>query len=184
MGERIAHERLRLFLAFQLPGGVVATLAEWQARELRGRIVPAGNLHVTLAFLGSRPAAELPSILRALELAAGGAVQPVFELVRWRETRAAGMLELRDRTGNGANLAGRLHADLEALGVYRPEARAWWPHVTVLRSRERPRLAPALPELEPFAPSGAAAFLSRLHPSGARYTPPAYVLLESFRLGG
>ena len=177
-------ERLRLFLALQLPDDAVATLVEWQARELRGRIVPPGNLHLTLAFLGSRPAGDLAGVLGPLREAARDACVPRFELIRYRETRSAGMLELRDPTGCGAALAGRLHEDLAALGVYRPEARAWLPHVTVVRYRERPRLRPPLPELQPFAPSGAAAFLSRLHPSGARYTPPDYVLLESFRLGG
>ena len=172
-------ERLRLFLALQLPGDAVATLVEWLARELRGRIVPPGNLHLTLAFLGSRPAVELPAILGVLREAARAACVPRFELGRYRETRSAGMLELRDPTGCGAGLAGRLHEQLAALGVYRPEARAWLPHVTVVRYRDRPRLRPPLPELEPFAPSGAAAFLSRLHPSGARYE-----VLESFRLGG
>jgi len=57
----------------------------------------------------------------------------------------------------------------ERLGVYEREARAWLPHVTVVRFRERPRLRPALHGLAPFVPSDAAAFLSRLHPSGARY---------------
>lgn len=172
-------ERFRLFLAFELPDDVVRTLVEWQARALRGRVVPPGNLHVTLAFLGSRPAAELPAILAVLERAAREGSQPLFELVRWREARAAGMLELRDRTGNGTDLAGRLHQALAELGVYKPESRPWLPHVTVLRYRERPRLSPPLPELGPVVPSEAAAYLSRLHPSGARYE-----VLESFRLGG
>jgi 2'-5' RNA ligase len=177
-------ERLRLFLAFELPDDVVQALVEWQARALRGRVVPPGNLHVTLAFLGSRPSAELPAILRVLERAAREASVPVFELVRWRETQSAGMLELRDGTGNGAELASRLHQALAELGVYKPEARPWLPHATVLRYRQRPHLSPPLPAVGPFAPSGAAAFLSRLHPSGARYTAPEYVVLESFRLGG
>jgi 2'-5' RNA ligase len=172
-------ERLRLFLALELPADVVQALVEWQAQELRGRVVPPGNLHVTLAFLGSRPAAELPALLRVLEQAAREASHPLFEVARWRETRAAGMLELRDLTRHGAELAGRLHRSLAELGAYTPEARPWLPHVTVLRYGKRPRLRPALPQLEPFAPSGAAAFLSRLHPSGARYE-----VLESFRLGG
>lgn len=172
-------ERLRLFLALRLPEAVLAELVAWQERELRGRLVPPGNLHVTLAFLGSRPAAELPAILGVLEQAAGEASRPLLELVRWRETRAAGMLELRDATGAGARLAGRLQSGLAALGVYRPEEREWWPHVTVLRYRERPRLRPQLPRLDPFAPSDAAAYLSRLHPAGARYE-----VLESFPLGG
>ena len=187
-------ERLRLFLAFKLPDDVVRTLTEWQARALEGRVVPPGNLHVTLAFLGSRPATEIPAILAVLEEAAREASQPLFELLRWRETRAAGMLVLRDRTGNdrtsndrtsnAAGLARQLHLALAELGVYRPEARPWLPHVTVLRYRERPRLSPPLPDLGAFAPSEAAAYLSRLRPSGARYTAPNYVLLESFRLGG
>lgn len=172
-------ERLRLFLGFRLPDDVVAALAAWQAQELRGRLVPPGNLHVTLAFLGPRPAGELPAVLGVLERAAREAAAPVLELLRWRETRSAGMLELGDPTGAGAQLAGRVQQELAALGVFRPERRPWLPHVTVLRYRERPRLRPALPELAPFAPSGAAAFLSRLHPSGAQYE-----VLETFRLGG
>jgi 2'-5' RNA ligase len=173
-------ERLRLFLALQLPDDVVATLVEWQSRELARsgqRLVPPENLHVTLAFLGSRPAGELPAILRVLQHAAQEAGRPTFEVVRWRERRAAGMLELRDRTGTtAARLAGRVQSELVALGLYEPENRDWLPHVTVLRYRERPRLRPQLPELS-FVPSDAAAFLSRLHPSGARYE-----VLESFPL--
>jgi len=172
-------ERLRLFLAYRLPGDVVGALVEWQARELRGRLVPPGNPHVTLAFLGPRPARELPAVLGVLERAAREAAAPVFEVVRWRETRSVGMLELGDRTGRSTQLAGRLHGELAALGLFRPESRPWLPHVTVLRFRERPRLRPPLPELAPFVPSGAAAFLSRLHPSGAQYE-----VLETFRLGG
>jgi RNA 2',3'-cyclic 3'-phosphodiesterase len=178
-GSVTGDERLRFFLAFRLPDDVLRELVEWQAQALRGRVVPRENLHVTLAFLGARPGAELEPILGVLEDAAGAASQPLFELVRWRETRAAGMLELRDRTAAGAELAQRLQQALAELGAYRPESRLWLPHVTVLRYRERPRLSPPLPELGAFAPSEAAAYLSRLHPSGAEY-----VLLQSFPLGG
>ena len=89
------------------------------------------------------------------------------------------MLALRDGTGAAAPFAARLRRELSALGLLGPETRDWLPHVTVLRYRERPGLAPPLPEASPFAPSGAAAFLSRLHPSGSRYE-----VLESFPLGG
>ena len=177
------NERLRLFLALRLPDDVVASIADWQAglfqdRELRGRLVPPGNLHVTLAFLGSRPAGELPTILRILEDAARDAAAPSFEVVRWRERRAAGMLELRDSTGTtAARLAGRVQGELADLGLYRLENRDWLPHVTVLRYRDPPRLSPELPELGPIVPSEAAAYLSRLHPSGA-----VYEVLESFPL--
>jgi 2'-5' RNA ligase len=169
--------RLRLFLGLQLPDPVIEALVEWQQRELAGRIVPPANLHVTLAFLGSRPAGELQSICGVLEEAAAEVAQPLLELVRYRETRSVGMLELGDPTGNASLLARRLHEELAALAVYRPESRPWLPHVTVLRFRERPRLQPSLPELGAFAPSGAAASLSRLHPSGA-----VYEVLKSFPL--
>jgi RNA 2',3'-cyclic 3'-phosphodiesterase len=170
-------ERLRLFLALQIPEDAVTAIAEWQVRELSGRLVPRESMHVTLAFLGSRPAHELPTILRVLEEAARNAVPPLFDVVRWRERRAAGMLELRDRHGTAAaEIARDVQAPLAELGIFRLENRDWLPHVTVLRYRQPPRLRPELPELA-FVPSGVAAFLSRLHPSGALYE-----VLESFRL--
>ena len=171
-------ERLRLFLAVRLPALAVEELAEWQVRALRGgRIVPRENLHITLAFLGSRPAGELPAILDILRRAAADAEPARFDIIGYRETRSVGMLTL-DEAGGAARLARRLHDELEALGVYRREARRWLPHVTVLRFRERPRLRPEPPALG-WVSSDAAAFLSRLHPTGARYE-----VHDSFRLGG
>jgi 2'-5' RNA ligase len=89
------------------------------------------------------------------------------------------MLTFDDEGGRAAALASDLHERLEALGVYEPERRRWLPHVTVLRFRQRPRLQPALPELEPFVTSDAAAFLSRLRAGGAHYE-----VLESMGVGG
>ena len=71
-------DRLRLFLALQLPADVVERLAAWQAAELpRGRLVPPEHLHVTLAFLGSRPADDLPRVLEVLRVAAAPAPRHV-----------------------------------------------------------------------------------------------------------
>jgi 2'-5' RNA ligase len=89
------------------------------------------------------------------------------------------MVVLDDRTGRATQLAESLHDGLEERGLYRREARGWLPHVTVLRFHERPRLRPPLPETGTFVPSDAAAYLSRLHPSGARYE-----VLESIPVGG
>ena len=173
-------ERLRLFLALRLPEPVLDALLRWEEDCLEGgRAMPRDHLHVTLAFLGARPAGELPGILDALRAAA--AAEKPFELapLRYRETRSVGMLVLADPSGGAGRLADDLHRRLEALGVYRREARPWLPHVTVLRFRERPRLSPPLPQLEAFTTSDAAAFLSRLHPSGARYE-----VLDTTVLGG
>jgi len=176
-------ERLRLFLALRLPHEILDPLVDWQRRELaevpKARVVARANLHATLAFLGHRPADELDAILGALHGAAEAAEQPLLSLHGYRETRSVGMLTFEDEGGRAGALARDLHARLEALGVYEPESRRWLPHVTVLRFRERPRLQPELPVLEPFAPSDAAAYLSRLRPGGAQYE-----VLESVALGG
>jgi 2'-5' RNA ligase len=162
--------RLRLFLALQLAPTTLDILHRWGAEHLRGgRVVPREHLHVTLAFLGGRPERELDAIVGALHEAVASVATITLEPAAWRETRSVGMIALRDLTGEAVALAGRLHERLAGLGVYRPEARPWLPHVTVLRFHERPRLDPPLPKTGTFVPSGAAAFLSRLHPSGARY---------------
>lgn len=173
-------ERLRLFVALRLPPDTVERLAAWQADALGGgRIVSPDHLHLTLAFLGATPAGKLDAVLAELRDAAGAARRPVLRVARYRETRNVAMLALDDERGEAIDLALDLQTRLEALGVYRREYRSWLPHVTVLRFRDRPRLQPPLPDLGDFSPSEAAAYLSRLHPSGARYE-----VLESVPLGG
>ena len=173
-------ERLRLFCALCLPAETVERLVRWQERELRGgRAVAPGNLHVTLAFLGSRPAAELPAIAAALRDAAAGAGRPRLSLRGYSETRSVGMLTFDDEGGAATALAERLQESLEELGVYRCEGRPWLPHVTVLRFRERPRLRPELPALGEVSPSDAAVFISRLRRGGAEYES-----VETVALGG
>jgi 2'-5' RNA ligase len=177
-----ADERLRLFLGFPLPDATARAVAAWQAAELameRVRIVPVENLHVTIAFLGSRPAGEIDAIAGALRDAVGGVAKPVLAPVRYRETRSVGMLVLDDEDGRAALVAEKAHARLEELGVYEPEARKWLPHLTVVRFRERPRLEPAIPDLGPVTMSDAAVYMSRLRPDGAQYE-----VLESVPLGG
>lgn len=176
-------ERQRLFCALRLPAETVDALVEWQRSafgDVRDvRILSAAQLHVTLAFLGHRPSEEVDAILGALLEAASGAGRPLLSVSRYRETRSVGMLALGDEDGRAAGLARDLHGRLEALGVYEPERREWLPHVTVLRFKVRPRLRPPLPDLEPFSPSDAAVYLSRLRPGGAQYE-----VLESVALGG
>ncbi len=163
-------ERLRLFCALRLPDETIDRLGRWQAAELSGgRIVPPENLHVTLAFLGTRPVAEIPGIAAALAGAAAAGRDLRLRVRGYRETRSVGMLTLEDEAGRAAVLAGQLHGSLEGLGVYRREARPWLPHLTVLRFRERPRLEPPLPELGEVCPSDAAVYSSVLRPGGARY---------------
>jgi RNA 2',3'-cyclic 3'-phosphodiesterase len=177
------RERLRLFVALLLPDEALARLAAWQHEELgapaAARVVPRENLHVTLAFLGSTDASELAGIAAALRATAPESEPPVFEPVRYRETRSVGMVVLSDEGNRAGRLAERLFGRLEELGVYERERRPWLPHVTVLRFRQRPRLTPLLPDLGRVVSSEMAVMMSRLRPSGAQYE-----VLESVPVGG
>jgi RNA 2',3'-cyclic 3'-phosphodiesterase len=178
-----SHERLRLFVALLLPGEAATRLAEWQERELAGatdvRPVPRENMHVTVAFLGSTPASELEPIAAAVRTCVGETEPAVFEPLRYRETRNVGMIVLSDEGRRATLLAERVFRALEALNVYERERRAWLPHLTVVRFRKRPRLAPPLPQLGPVVSSEMAVMISRLRRSGAEYE-----VLESVPLGG
>jgi 2'-5' RNA ligase len=172
---------LRLFCALTLPAETLARLEAWQTELPTGqhRPVPRENLHVTLAFLGARPAVEVEAIGAELAAAAAAARPVVLRAVRYRETRSVGMVVFDDEDWAAGELARELHRRLERLGVYEPERRAWLPHVTVVRFRERPRLSPSSPELGAVVPSGAAVYMSQLRPTGAEY-----VVVQECRLGG
>jgi RNA 2',3'-cyclic 3'-phosphodiesterase len=180
------RERLRLFCALRLPDDTVEELARWQAQafgEIDGvRVLAREQIHVTLAFLGSRPAGELPAIAAELREAALAAQPATLTIKRYRETRSVGMLVLEDEGSRATSLAVDLHERLERLGVYERERRAWLPHLTIIRFRQhatRPRMTiTALPELGPFVTSEAAVYMSVLRPSGAQYS-----VLESVGVG-
>jgi 2'-5' RNA ligase len=176
-------ERLRLFLGFRLPDSAARRVARWQRKELAGhdlRPVSGENLHVTIAFLGSRPADEVESIAGALRKAVEGVAPPVLSPVRYRETRSVGMLVFDDEGGLATRIAEDAHRRLAELGVYEPERRPWLPHLTVVRFREQPSLRPAIPDLGgPVMLSEAAVYISRLRPTGAQYE-----VVESVPLGG
>jgi 2'-5' RNA ligase len=176
------RERLRLFCALRLPGDAVEQLSRWQAdafgRVPGVRVLGREQLHVTLAFLGNRPAGELEAIAAELQAAARTAQPATLTVTGYRETRSVGMLVCDDERGRAASLAVDLHERLERLGVYERERREWLPHLTVIRFRERPLLQPSLPELGPVLTSEAAVYMSVLRPSGAQYEVLQSVALE------
>jgi 2'-5' RNA ligase len=177
------HERIRLFVALRLPAEILERLSAWQHAELAAvqdaRIVPSGNLHVTLAFLGSRPATDVGPILDLLRGVTSEAERPLLAADSYRETRSVGMVRLEDDGDRATTLAGSVGEGLERLGVYERERRAWLPHVTVLRFRRPPRLRPRPPDLGRFSPSEVALYHSVLRPTGAQYE-----VVESIPLGG
>jgi 2'-5' RNA ligase len=176
-------ERLRLFLGLRLRDADLDAVEAWQREHLgQMRVVPRAHLHVTLAFLGHRPAGDLPGVLDALRVAVARAAGEIrLTPVRYRETRSVAMLVLDDEGGRAGALAADLHGRLEELGVYRREARPWLPHLTVGRFKTRKGLRPGLGNMRTYVliPSDASAYLSRLRPSGAEYE-----VLASVALGG
>ena len=176
----MGDERLRVVCALQLPDDALATLVEWQAEHLRdGRPVRREDLHVTLAFLRSRPAQEVPVIAEALREASAAAAPVELRPARYRETRSVGMLECDDAGGAARALAEALQGRLEQLGVYRRESRAWLPHVTVLRFRKRAGLVLQAPNTCSIHVVRSALYRSTLGAGGARYDA-----LETAALGG
>jgi RNA 2',3'-cyclic 3'-phosphodiesterase len=175
-------ERLRLFCALTLPDDTLDRLVAWQEAELRGggRLVPRANLHITVAFIGSRPAEEVAHIAQELRAAVVEAHEPIrLRSTSYRETRSVGMVVFADEDRRATSLAAEVHTRLEELRVYRRERRPWLPHVTTLRFRRPPRLHAPPPDLGAFSPSGAAVYHSVLRSGGAQYK-----VLESVSLGG
>ena len=172
--------RIRLFCALELPPATVEELAAWQSEHLSGgRIVPPGNLHVTLAFLGARPAEELPAIARVLAEAAREAAPAELRPVGYRETRSVGMILYDDPARAATAFAADLGVRLERLGAYRREGRPWRPHVTVLRFDKRGGLNPEVTNICSFRAVRTALYSSALRPGGAQYQA-----LETAALGG
>lgn len=186
--------RARLFVALDLPEALTAGVEAWGREALADpalRPLPAGSLHVTLAFLGYRPEKEIArigEIVRALEGPAPRIVlrDPVPRPERGRPRLYALPLESPD----AVSLQAELEAKLVAARMYEPEKRPFWPHLTVARVRpegkgsKRPRRVESPPGglpralLQPARAVRLALYRSELKPQGAQYIPLAQVKLR------
>src|SRR5262245_15322170 len=104
-------DRIRLFLALEVPDDVASALGRWERTELDGGR-PPGGYHVTLAFLGGTPRNALAAILGVLRREAAATERFVLEPVRYRETRSVAMLVLADPSGRATGLAERVQQGL------------------------------------------------------------------------
>jgi 2'-5' RNA ligase len=175
---------MRLFVALDLPEEVVRALHAWaRAADRPGlRVLDPASLHVTLAFLGSRPAEEAEAIGEA----AAACAAPVPDLrlggAAWLGRRSALAVDVVDAAGACARLQAAVQDALVALGAYEPEARPFRPHVTVARVRRGARVARAVPDpptVGAFAGVALTLYASRLSPAGARYVPVRRVALPA-----
>ena len=144
--------KLRLFVALELPAPARAALAAFRAAAADPAVwrpVPDEALHLTLAFLGHRPEADVPAVVDL-----HGTLE---ELQAWvtRELAARGLYEPEARPY-------RPHATVARL---RPDARAG-------------RGAVPGPEPLEFHGEALTLFQSRLRRDGARYEPLASLALS------
>ena len=159
-------------MALDLPDAVREALASLAPDPDVWRPVKPEALHVTLAFLGSRPPSDV-ELIRPLIVPSPAPPLALGSVLLLPPRRARVLtVELEDPTGALAALQARVSAGLAAAGVYTPEKRPFRAHVTIARLRPRvrpPRSSPL--EVEPleFAGRALTLYASRLHPSGARY---------------
>ncbi len=176
-GDQPSRGHLRLFVALELPAVARAALAAFRDAAADPRIwrpVPDEAVHLTLAFLGRRPAADVEPISTVLREAGRPPLRLSLASALLLPPRRARVLavSLADPDGTLTALQGHVSAQLEAAGVFAPEKRPFRAHATVarLRPRERaPRSLPAEPEPLEFHADTLTLFESRLHPRGARY---------------
>jgi 2'-5' RNA ligase len=190
---RTESSRVRLFVALNLPEGVRSALGAWGKQALSDpalRRVPAENLHITLAFLGQRPEEEIERIAAIVGESVGPA--PLVELLDpvQRPPRGRTRLFALPAVSPGAEiLQAGLQERLLAAGLYEPEKRAFWPHLTLARVRGEgrgsrrpmavrnpPKDLPRILE-EAFYGVRMTLYRSVLQPSGARYVPLAQIEL-------
>jgi 2'-5' RNA ligase len=191
--EQPKSPRARLFVALDLPEETRAELVAWGQEELGDpglRPVAPESLHITLAFLGSRPEEEIEAIAAAVEESAAPAPWVELRDPEQRPSPGRARLYALPAISPGAEaLQAGLAQRLVDGGFYGPEKRPFWPHVTVARVRPEARGSrrPAvvseppgpIPEelAEPRIAVRMALYRSELQPTGARYVPLAQVEL-------
>jgi RNA 2',3'-cyclic 3'-phosphodiesterase len=172
---------LRLFFALWPSSALrraLAVAAGPVVAQIEGQPVPAANLHVTLAFLGSVPD---PTVAHLSEIGGQGgypAIELDFDqLEYWPKPKV--LVAMPSRVPPvGTAMAERLWQRIERLGFAR-DTRPWRPHLTLARKIRRPppdglRFGTGqLPPTDETARWGLALVESVTHPHGARYRPLA-----------
>jgi RNA 2',3'-cyclic 3'-phosphodiesterase len=182
-----------MFVALDLPRMVREDIAAWGEAELADpalRRVESESLHVTLAFFGDRPLGEVARIAEAIESVAE--VPVMLELggpVGRPERGRPRLVALPVLGGPVEKLQMELSEVLASEGLYEPEKRLYWPHLTVARVRAEGGGSGRSMRVEiPSGPSPTmrigwfdgvriSLYRSELQSRGARYVPLAQVEL-------
>ena len=178
----MSTERLRLFVALELPERARQALVRWRA-PVAGDLRPVSPdaLHLTLCFLGWQDSGAVKAIAAACDAVAS---MPSAELTVgegiWLPSRRPRVLAV-ELSGSIAGVQSALSDALAAGGFYVAEKRPFLAHVTVARVPRHARVArselPPTPPLR-FNGSDIVLFRSHLSPAGARYEPLHMVRLS------
>jgi 2'-5' RNA ligase len=189
-------KHVRLFVGLEPDAELRRGLAEWARRELRdGAVapVPERNLHLTLCFLGWVPEErvdEAAGVVRELE-PRPVSLEPRPEPVA-KPDRRPRLFAIDVLAPAAVSLQAELSQRLEERGLYEPERRVLWTHITVARVRaERGKRRPARVRTRPgplpaalvrtFDSVRVALYRSHLRPTGAEYVPLASLELPPMR---
>lgn len=181
-------------MALVPPDRLLAHLTGWQERALVERPwlrgIADSSLHMTLAFLGERRAAEIEAARGVL-----AELRPRYVAARLEPApvpvprRAPRVIAFTASSPDAVGLQRELGQRLVDAGALEPEDRPFWPHLSVLRVRggalrgaaarawvqELPELPKAA--LEPFGAVRVALYHSQLRSQGACYSTLAEVNL-------
>ncbi|HVW19178.1 MAG TPA: RNA 2',3'-cyclic phosphodiesterase [Solirubrobacteraceae bacterium] len=163
---------MRLFVALALEAEARAVLHRWAAEAVAGdealRAVPRDSLHVTLAFLGERPAGEVAEIVRALAHLPPSPPSLAIAGSAWLPDRGRPTVLVAEIEPDPALAALRAAAVERMRPFHEPDERPFRPHVTLARVRRGRRPHGAPPPLPPLRVATAGMALYRSHP-GSRY---------------
>jgi 2'-5' RNA ligase len=186
----LAADALRTFFAIEL-GGAARRVAQAVAERLAAE--PGGDgvrwtrpeaYHVTLRFVGRTPRDHAVDLARAVQRHVVGTAPFALSLGALhafpspRRPRVV-VLDVEPAAPIAA-LARAVEQGVVDAG-FPPEERAFHPHLTIGRARERARSAPRLhaslgpTEPAPFDVASVVFFQSVLAPGGSRYTPLARI---------
>ena len=167
-----------MFISLDPPSRAREEAATWGrevARTTRGlRPIPPGSIHLTLAFLGTRPLAEVDLLAEAIDHALREMDEIQSGAPLWLPKRRPRALALgvREASGGLEELRSELVQGLGTLAGWEPERRGFLPHLTVGRAGRGFR--PSRGELPPapslgFLPEAITLYRSHLGSEGARY---------------
>jgi 2'-5' RNA ligase len=169
---RSAEPTARVFFALLPPTAAQLALGELArevARRAHGRPVPAENMHITLAFIGSWPIARTPMLVEAAQDVVGNPVR--ITLDTRGAFRRAGIAWIGSSSAPAAlsQLQASLAAALTNGGIAFDDPQPYRPHVTLARRCRGPyprgSVQPIAFDVDRFT-----LMQSQTQAEGARYT--------------